>query len=193
MTLRETPATIAAGRVAAPVLAVIIGGALAPASFAAGAGEGASSSGGRHRSQPPALRNGHELWATVDVCSSKPSPRVGIRGSMPPNGQANETMYMRFRVQYLNTKTKQWTDLQKGGDSGLVKVGTATATRQTGRTFELAAPPHGGSFQLRGVVEFQWRHGSKVLLSTTRPTSSGHPSAAGAIPRGFSAATCTVS
>lgn len=99
---------------------------------------------------------------------------------------------MLFRVQYLDAKTKQWVDLSKGGESGLVKVGSATATRQAGRTFQLAEPPSGGSFQLRGIVEFQWRLGSKVMLSTTRPTIGGHHSAAGAVPRGFSAATCTI-
>lgn len=99
---------------------------------------------------------------------------------------------MSFRVQYMDTKTKQWADLAKGGQWGPVEVGSATATRQAGRTFELASPPHGGSFQLRGIVEFQWREAAKVILSTTRTTSGGHPSAAGAVPHGFSAATCVI-
>ncbi len=188
MTLREISATTAASRLAVPAIALLIGFAFAPVSLAAGGSPGSS----RRASAPPALANGHALWATIDVCSSKPSPMVGIRGSMPSDGQPHEAMYMLFKVQYLDTKTNQWTYLPKGGQSTSVKVGTASATRQAGWTFELAAPPHGGSFQLRGVVEFQWRQGSKVALSTTRPTSGAHPSATGAVPRGFSAATCTI-
>lgn len=175
---------------AAPMLALLLGWALAFVSLAA-ATVAPASTPGAGSAQPPALRNGHELWATIDVCASKPRPQVGIRGSMPPDGKAQETMYMSFRVQYLDTKTKQWTDLPKGGQSGLVKVGPANATRQAGRTFELANPPRGGSFQLRGIVEFQWRQAAKVTLSSTRPTSGGHPSAAAA-PHGFSATTCTI-
>ena len=177
---------------AAPAAALLLLGALAPASLAAGAGSPGSEATTPHDPQPPALRNGHELWATIDECASKPSPLVGIRGSMPSDGQPQETMYMSFRVQYMDLKTKRWVDLAKGGESGAVKVGAATATRQAGRTFELAAPRQGGSFQLRGIVEFQWRHGSKVTLSATRPTAGGHPSAAGAVPKDFSAATCTI-
>lgn len=172
-------------------LALLTGWGPASISPAAGAIAPASQTG-PGSSQPPALRNGHELWATIDVCASKPHPQVGIRGSMPPDGHAQETMYMSFKVQYMDAKTKQWTDLPKGGQSRPVKVGTASATRQAGRTFELAAPPRGGSFQLRGLVEFQWRSGAKTTLSATRPTSGAHPSAAGSVPRDFSAATCTI-
>lgn len=176
---------------ATPVLALLAGWGLTSMSLAAGTAA-PSSQTGSGSSQPPALRNGHELWATIDVCASNPHPQIGIRGSMPPDGHAQETMYMSFRVQYMDAKTKQWTNLPKGGQSGPVKVGPASTTRQAGRTFELARPPHGGSFQLRGIVEFQWRDATKTTLSATRLTSGGHPSAAGAVPRGFSAATCTI-
>lgn len=143
--------------------------------------------------ETPKLKSSHELWATVDVCKSKPTPQIGIRGSMPPEGQRKETMYMLFRVQYLDATTKQWTDLSSGGESGFVKMGLASTTRQTGRTFDLSLPAHGGAFQMRGVVEFQWRHGSHTTLTVTKTTSGGHHSAAGSSPRGYSSATCSVS
>jgi hypothetical protein len=175
------------------VVALIACGALAPVDLTFAAGDsGASTPSNPESRRQPALRDGHELWATIDVCSSKGSPLIGIRGSMPSDGTSSETMYMLFKVQYLNTKTKKWASLAKGGESKPVKVGAASITRQAGWTFQLAEPSGGSSFQLRGIVEFQWRKGSKVTLSTTRPTSGGHPSAAGAIPRGFSAATCTI-
>lgn len=176
----------------APVVALVACGALMSVDIAAAANSSATGSSHPESHKPPALRDGRELWATIDVCSSKGGPLIGIRGSMPSDGTSSETMYMLFKMQYLNTKTKQWADLAKGGESKPVKVGTASTTRQAGWTFQLAEPPDSSSFQLRGIVEFQWRKGSKVMLSAVRPTSAGHPSAAGAIPRGFSAATCTI-
>lgn len=167
----------------APVLAVAAG-ALMPVASAA------EPPMARRSSQPSPLRNGRELWATVDVCRSKPRPLIGIRGSMPTNGQSRDTMYMLFRVQYLDAATKKWADLGSGGESDFVKVGAANATRQAGRTFALAIPPDGASYRMRGVIEFQWRRRSHVVLSTTRYTSGGRHSDAGAVPRGFSASTC---
>lgn len=101
-------------------------------------------------------------------------------------------MYMLFRVQYRNG-AGQWKDLRTGSEAGFVKVGTSDVTRQAGRTFDLALPTKGGAFEMRGIVEFEWRAGSHLELSLTRYTTAGHHSAAGATPRGFSAATCSVS
>jgi hypothetical protein len=174
MASRTTP--IAARRLAAPILTLLAAGSLSSAAAAS----------------PPSPHDGHELWATVDACRSGRTPLIGIRGSMPPDGRPQDTMYMLFRVQYLNG-AKQWTDLRDGGEARFMKVGAADATRQAGRTFDLALPAKGDAFELRGVVEFQWRTGSHRGLSLTRYTTAGHHSAAGATPRGFSAATCSVS
>ncbi len=141
--------------------------------------------------RPPA--RSRELWATVDVCNPKDQPdTIGIRGSMPGDGRAGETMYMRFRVQYLDAASGQWLDVGAGADSGFLKVGSATLTRQAGRSFQLA--PAGGktAYTLRGDVIFQWRKGTTVIEAVTKATSAGHTSLAGADPKGFSAATCTL-
>ncbi len=132
-----------------------------------------------------------ELWATVDVCNPKDQPNtIGIRGSMPGDGHAKDVMYMRFRVQYLDAAKKEWLNLGKGGDSGLLKLGSGALTRQSGFSVELAPVAGKPPFTLRGYVVFQWRKGATVLQSATRLTTSGHTSAAGADPRGFSATTC---
>jgi hypothetical protein len=137
------------------------------------------------------LSHSRELWATVDVCSPKDQPdTIGIRGSMPGNGHRADAMYMRFRVQYLDTATNSWVDLSQGGDSGFLKVGSAGVTRQSGRSFQFAPNSGKSAFTLRGYVTFQWRKGSAVLETATQPTAAGHTSLAGADPRGFSAATC---
>jgi hypothetical protein len=137
------------------------------------------------------LIHSRELWATVDVCNPKDQPNtIGIRGSMPGDGHAKDIMYMRFRVQYLDATTKQWVNLGKGGDSGLLKLGSGALARQDGFSVELAPVAGKPAFTLRGYVSFQWRKGATVLQSATRLTTSGHTSAAGADPRGFSATTC---
>ena len=138
-----------------------------------------------------ALLHSRNLWATVDVCSPKNQPNtIGIRGSMPGDGHAKDVMYMRFRVQYLDTTKKEWLNLSKGGDSGLLKLGSGVLTRQGGFSVELAPVAGKPAFTLRGYVMFQWRRGATMFQSATRLTTSGHTSLAGANPRGFSAATC---
>jgi hypothetical protein len=139
------------------------------------------------------LLHSRELWATVDVCNPKDQPNtIGIRGSMPGDGHSKDVMYMRFRVQYLNATTKKWFNLSQGGDSGFTKVGSAQLARQAGRSFQFAPASDKSAFTLRGYVVFQWRRGKTVLHTATAPTTSGHKSLAGADPRGYSAATCTL-
>jgi hypothetical protein len=140
------------------------------------------------------LEHSRELWATVDVCGPKDQPEtIGIRGSMPGDGQATDTMYMRFRVQYLNPATGKWLDIGQGADSGFLKVGSGALTRQAGRSFQLALASSKSSYTLRGDVIFQLRKGSTVIETVTKPTAAGHKSLAGADPRGFSSATCVLS
>jgi hypothetical protein len=132
-----------------------------------------------------------QLWATVDVCNPKDQPNtIGIRGSMPGDGRAKDTMYMRFRLQYLDAAKKAWLNLSKGGDSGMLKLGSAALARQGGFSVELAPVAGHPVFTLRGYVTYQWRRGPTVLQSATKVTSAGHTSLAGADPRGYSAATC---
>jgi hypothetical protein len=147
----------------------------------------------------PAPSRGHsllssrELWATVDVCNPSDQPNtVGVRGSMPGDGHAKDTMYMRFQLQYLDTTTNTWTDLMHGGDSGFIAVGTARSARQGGTSFQLMPVTGKPAYTIRGLVTFQWRHGSSVLHETTRTTSAGHQGVADADPAGYSAAQCAI-
>jgi hypothetical protein len=137
------------------------------------------------------LVHSRELWATVDVCSPKDKPNtIGVRGSMPSDGHPKDLMYMRLHVQYLDPVKKEWRNLNNGGDSGLLKLGSGLLPRQGGLTVELAPVAGQPAFVLRGYVIFQWRRGATVLQSATRLTTAGHTSLAGADPRGYSAATC---
>jgi hypothetical protein len=137
------------------------------------------------------LLQSRELWATVDVCNPKDKPNtIGVRGSMPSDGHPKDVMYMRLRVQYLDTTKKEWLNISKGGDSGLKKLGSGALSRQSGLSVEIAPLVSQPAFTLRGYVTFQWRQGAKVLQTATRLTTPGHTSLAGADPRGYSAATC---
>ena len=137
-----------------------------------------------------ALLTSRELWATIDVCNPIDQPYyVGIRGSMPGDGQGHDRMYMSFRLQYLDGASGHWVNLV-AASSSYAAVGAGKAARQGGRSFQLVAGK--SAFTLRGVVDFQWRRGSTVLQSAARTTTAGHHSLAGADPAGFSAATCPI-
>jgi hypothetical protein len=147
------------------------------------------------RASSHALLSSHELWATIDVCNPPEQLNgIGIRGSMPGDREAHDRMYMSFRLQYLNAMSKRWTNLQGGASAGYVAVGAGSSARQGGLLFTLKPLPAGSpAAELRGIVDFQWREGRHVLLSSARPTAAGHMSLAGADPPGFSAATCLIS
>lgn len=139
-----------------------------------------------------ALERSRSLWATVDVCNPKDQPNtIGIRGSMPGDRRRGDTMYMRFRVQYQEASSRKWVNVVKGADSGFLKVGSGQTARQAGRSFQFAAV--GQAYTLRGYVTFQWRRGNSVLGTIARATDAGHRSLAGADPKNYSAATCTLS
>jgi len=139
-----------------------------------------------------ALLSSRELWATIDVCSPHDQPHtVGVRGSMPGNGIAHDKMFMSFRLQYMDTTSKRWVDLAKATTPAFVPVGGGGAARQDGQSFQLV--PGKSPATLRGVVDFQWRRGGTVLASAVQPTTAGRKSLAGADPKGYSAASCTIS
>jgi hypothetical protein len=138
------------------------------------------------------LLRSRQLWATIDVCSPPDQPGwIGIRGSMPGDGRAHDTMYMRFRLQQLNPARSSWVDVAKGATRDFVAVGNGKSSRESGFSFDLMPPVKGKPvFTLRGVVSFQWRDGTTVVASTSRPTTTGHKGVVGADPAGFSAASC---
>lgn len=172
-------------RVAAALLAVGCCAALGILATSATAGAHA------HRASTHSLLQSRELWATVNVCNSEHHPdTIGIRGSMPGDGHAHDVMYMRFLVQSLDASTGKWADIGRSADSGFVAVGSGASTRQAGRSFEFK--PTASPYTLRGSVEFQWHHAGHTTVVATRVTTSGHESLAGAEPKGFSTATCTL-
>ena len=134
-----------------------------------------------------------DLWATIDVCSPGDQPHtIGVRGSMPGSGLANESMYMRFQLQYLSTDA-HWIDIGADADSGFVNVGPSTfKARQSGRNFILDVQA-GSRYVVRGVVTFEWRRRGHVVRNAQKASTAGHQALAGADPAGYSAAACVLS
>ena len=155
----------------------------------------AAASGGSQSAREVGTRSPYhspELWATINVCNPKNAPDVvGVRGSMPGDGEPKDTMYMRFRLEYFEETSHKWTELGHGADSGLLAVGPSNTARQYGRSFTLAAPTH--AVKLRGLVSYEWVRDKRVVYSTQRITTAGRKSVAGADPVGFSSATCLLS
>lgn len=153
-----------------------------------------AASAATQRSATPAhtLLQSRELWATVDVCNPADQPdTVGVRGSMPGDGHPKDTMYMSFQLQYLEAKSDTWIDLHDG-NSSYIAIGSAKSARQGGWSVQLKPVSGQPAYTIRGVVTFQWRHGSHVTHETTRTTQTGHKSLADADPPDYSAAQCTI-
>jgi len=146
---------------------------------------------------PPAhaqrtIDKSRHLWSTVNICDTEKSPNtIGLRASMPGSGRRRERMFMRFRVQYKGIDGL-WKDFSaKSTTSRWRDVGSARyKARQSGFSFPFEPDP-GQRFELRGVVNFQWRRGGKVVRRATKATTPGH-NVTFADPEGYSAATCEI-
>jgi hypothetical protein len=137
-------------------------------------------------------RAASHLWSTVNVCDTAGSPdTIGIRARMPGNG-TRQRMWMRFRTQYYSRDELSWKYVAQGAASPWVEAGSARfAFKETGYEFRFDAPAPGSSYLLRGVVEFQWRQGTKVKTRKRKFTQAGHRTV-GSDPKGFSAARCKI-
>jgi hypothetical protein len=142
------------------------------------------------------------LWATVNVCDQPAAPdSMGVRGNMPGTGKRRR-MYMRFRAQYWSEAAGSWQKVTGVDVSPWVYAGTARRrSRQAGWTFPFDRPPPGGTFHVRGLVEFQWRARKRrhhrrprwvVVRRRRTVTRAGIPGVEGADPPGTSLASCLI-
>ncbi len=108
---------------------------------------------------------------------------------MPGTGDADESMFMQFRVEYLDNRV--WTNIGASGESPFEPLGNAASqSRQTGVDFRIASA--GRHYLLRGVVTFEWRVAGRTVASTLRSTTAHHSAGAGSDPPGYSAAVCSI-
>lgn len=134
-----------------------------------------------------------DLWATINVCDSERFPnQLGVRARMPGNG-TRQTMYMRFRVHWFSEQERIWHNVGGTGISRWMRLGSARVRqREAGYTFAFDQPAAGSRFILRGVVEYQWRRGRKVIRRARANTKGGFESTRGADPPGYSAGVCEI-
>jgi hypothetical protein len=132
-----------------------------------------------------------DLWATVNLCDSPSKPGgVGVRVSIPPEEGAPQ-QWARIHLQWFDGKALAWRALASGGDAGWGRIGIGTRLVQGGTTFSFTPPPAGARLVLRGIVEIEWRKGTKVVDRARLLTTSGHV-AAGDPHRRVSRSSCEI-
>jgi hypothetical protein len=167
------------------IAAVLAGVTAAPAGAAT---QASGPSSAQIRAALATAERSGALWATVNICNtSRHRDVIGIRAQQPALGFSS-TLFVRIEVEYWSG-TAYRPDPAPGATK-LLRLGTASggSTRQAGWSFQFG--PHAGT--LRGLVRYQWVHGSRVLGSTTRVTTQGHNGVRYADPPGYSAAKCAI-
>ena len=110
-------------------------------------------------------------WATVNLCNTPERPLVmGVRAFVPR--RAGAAQWARIRVQWFDDATQAWKRVR--AVDRWDKLGPGRASRFGGRDFQFRAPDPGRRLLLRGVVDVQWREGSKVVARKRVRTSAGH-------------------
>ncbi|HKP90817.1 MAG TPA: hypothetical protein VJT75_12700 [Thermoleophilaceae bacterium] len=135
-------------------------------------------------------------WATINICDTEKHPdQLGIRARMPALDRGVK-MKMRFFVEYM--KNGAWTGVPStdGGTtmSDWFVAGTGQHKwEELGDTFRLSRLQPGDSYLMRGLVKYQWRKHGKVVKRAHAYTTAKHSRGEFGDPKGYSAATCTVS
>jgi hypothetical protein len=94
------------------------------------------------------------LWATVNLCDPPSKPgAVGIRVSIPREKGAPQ-QWAHIRLQWFDGSRRAWRRVTSGGDAGWAQAGSRIV--------------------LRGVIDIQWRDGTKVVDRAHLLTTAGH-------------------
>jgi hypothetical protein len=77
-------------------------------------------------------------------------------------------------VQFFDASARRWKLVRIGGDSGWARLGGGSGLVQGGTTFTFAPPAPGQRLLLRGLVDVQWRRGTRIVDRDRLRTSAGH-------------------
>jgi hypothetical protein len=117
------------------------------------------------------------LWATVNLCDTPAKPgAVGIRVSIPREKGA-PAQWAHIRLQWFDGSRRAWRRVTSGGDAGFARIGIGTRRVEGGTTFTFPPPKAGSRIVLRGVVDVEWRDGTKVVDRAHLRTTAGHENA----------------
>jgi len=115
-----------------------------------------------------------DLWATVNLCDTPAKPgAVGVRVSIPREKGAPR-QWARIRLQWFDGSDRAWRLVRSGGDAGWARIGIGTRLVQGGTTFTFPPPKPGARIVLRGLVDVEWRDGTKVVDHARLTTTAGH-------------------
>ena len=115
-----------------------------------------------------------DLWATVNLCDTPAKPgAVGVRVSIPREKGAPR-QWARVRLQWFDGGDRAWRLVRSGGDAGWARIGIGTRLVQGGTTFTFPPPKPGARIVLRGLVDVEWRDGTKVVDHARLTTTAGH-------------------
>ena len=115
-----------------------------------------------------------DLWATVNLCAPATKPgAVGVRVSIPREKGAPQ-QWARIRLQWFDGSARAWRLVRSGGDAGWARIGIGTRLVQGGTTFTFPLPKPGARIVLRGIVDVEWRAGTKVVDRAHMTTTAGH-------------------
>jgi hypothetical protein len=135
-------------------------------------------------------------WGTINICDTAKHPdQLGIRARMPALDRPVK-MKMRFFIEYMKNGAWVGVPSDDGGTttSDWFVVGNGEHKwEEIGDTFKLSRLKPGDTFQMRGLVKFQWRRHGKVIKRAHAYTTGHHSRGDYGDPRGYTAATCTVS
>jgi len=122
-----------------------------------------------------AAKEGHsDLWATVNLCDTPAKPgAIGVRVSIPGEKGAPR-QWARIRLQWFDGSDRAWRLVRSGGDAGWARIGIGTRLVQGGTTFTFPPPEPGARIVLRGLVDVEWRDGTKVVDHARLTTTAGH-------------------
>jgi hypothetical protein len=114
------------------------------------------------------------LWATVNLCDPPSKPgAVGIRVSIPREKGAPQ-QWAHIRLQWFDGSRRAWRRVTSGGDAGWARIGIGRRQVLGGTTFTFPPPQAGSRIVLRGVIDIQWRDGTKVVDRAHLLTTAGH-------------------
>jgi len=115
-----------------------------------------------------------QLWATVNLCDPPSKPgAVGVRVSIPREKGAPQ-QWARIRLQWFDGTKRAWRLVRSGGDAGFARIGIGTRLVQGGTTFTFPLPKPGSRIVLRGLVDVEWRAGTRVVDQARMNTTAGH-------------------
>jgi hypothetical protein len=131
------------------------------------------------------------LWATVNLCQTTGTQAaqggsIGVRGQMPALGFA-ATLSMTIQLDRYSATSKSFVAIPDATANRTVSAGAfASDLHQAGEVFPFSGP----AGLLSATVTFSWTRAGKLLGSTTRQTTAGHPTAVGGQPAHYSTAQC---